>query len=156
MNKRNKVKHLNLKKSHREALIRNMALSLFKYERIESTKARLKVLQSYVDKLITRAKKNLTDIDEASKLHNKREVMKKIKNRDIVVKIFDDIAVRNKDRNGGYTRVYNLVNRISDNSEVALLELVNRKEREELIQEIEEKNRERRRQKLESQSKDRK
>lgn len=95
MNKRNKVKHLNRNKGHRDALINNMITSLFKYERIESTQAKLKVVRSHAEKLITRAKKNLvTDLKPEVQLHNKREVMKRIKDREVVVKLFEDIAKR--------------------------------------------------------------
>ncbi|RHX95800.1 50S ribosomal protein L17 [Leptospira yasudae] len=140
MNKRNKVKHLNRNKGHRDALINNMITSLFKYERIESTQAKLKVIRSHAEKLITRAKKNLVaDLKPEVQLHNKREVMKRIKDREVVVKLFEDIAKRFESKNGGYTRVLKLVNRASDNSEVGILELTSRKERATLLKEREEK-----------------
>ncbi|MFQ3856601.1 50S ribosomal protein L17 [Leptospira kirschneri] len=140
MNKRNKVKHLNRNKGHRDALINNMITSLFKYERIESTQAKLKVVRSHAEKLITRAKKNLvTDLKPEVQLHNKREVMKRIKDREVVVKLFEDIAKRFETKNGGYTRVLKLVNRISDNSEVGILELTSRKEKSILLKERTEK-----------------
>ncbi|EKO16495.1 50S ribosomal protein L17 [Leptospira kirschneri] len=140
MNKRNKVKHLNRNKGHRDALINNMITSLFKYERIESTQAKLKVVRSHAEKLITRAKKNLvTDLKPEVQLHNKREVMKRIKDREVVVKLFEDIAKRFETKNGGYTRVLKLVNRISDNSEVGILELTSRKEKSTLLKERTEK-----------------
>ncbi|MCE9499611.1 MAG: 50S ribosomal protein L17, partial [Leptospira sp.] len=100
MLKRNKVKHLNRNHSHRKAMINNMVTSLFEHERIESTLAKAKVVRSFAEKIITKAKKNL----EASKpellLHSKREVMRTIKDRDVVVKLFGDIAPRYKERNG--------------------------------------------------------
>ncbi|RHX92844.1 50S ribosomal protein L17 [Leptospira stimsonii] len=140
MNKRNKVKHLNRNKGHRDALINNMITSLFKYERIESTQAKLKVIRSHAEKLITRAKKNLAvDLKPEIQLHNKREVMKRIKDREVVVKLFEDIAKRFETTNGGYTRVLKLVNRASDNSEVGILELTSKKDRASLLKEREEK-----------------
>ncbi|MBE8380560.1 50S ribosomal protein L17 [Leptospira borgpetersenii] len=140
MNKRNKVKHLNRNKGHRDALINNMITSLFKYERIESTQAKLKVIRSHAEKLITRAKKNLVaDLKPEVQLHNKREVMKRIKDREVVVKLFEDIAKRFESKNGGYTRVLKLVKRASDNSEVGILELTSRKERAILLKERQEK-----------------
>ncbi|PJZ48303.1 50S ribosomal protein L17 [Leptospira saintgironsiae] len=140
MNKRNKVKHLNREKGHRDALINNMITSLFKYERIESTQAKLKVVRSHAEKIITRAKRNLaTDIAPAVALHNKREVLKRIKDRNIVTKLFEDIAVRYASTNGGYTRILKMINRASDNSEVGILELTNRKDRPTLIKEIKDK-----------------
>jgi large subunit ribosomal protein L17 len=130
MNKRNKVKTLNRSADHRKAMIQNMVTSLFMHERIESTSAKLKVARSFAEKLITRAKKNL---DEATKpeqqLHNRREVMKRINNPMVVDKLFNDIAKRFQERKGGYTRIYRLVNRPSDNSEMGLLELVDKKDR---------------------------
>ncbi|TGM13238.1 50S ribosomal protein L17 [Leptospira selangorensis] len=140
MNKRNKVKHLNREKGHRDALINNMITSLFKYERIESTQAKLKVVRSHAEKIITRAKRNLaTDIAPAVALHNKREVLKRVKDRNIVTKLFEDIAVRYAAVNGGYTRILKKINRASDNSEVGILELTNRKDRSALIKEIKDK-----------------
>ncbi|PJZ26732.1 50S ribosomal protein L17 [Leptospira hartskeerlii] len=140
MNKRNKVKHLNREKGHRDALINNMITSLFKYERIESTQAKLKVVRSHAEKIITRAKRNLaTDIAPAVALHNKREVLKRVKDRNIVTKLFEDIAVRYANTNGGYTRILKMINRASDNSEVGILELTNRKDRPTLIKEIKDK-----------------
>ncbi len=128
MNKRNKVKSLNRDSQHRKAMIGNMVTSLFKHERIESTLAKIKVVRSHAEKLITRAKKNLAqDLKPEMSLHNKKEVMKKIHDRDVVTKLFNDIALRFKDTNGGYTRILKLVNRASDNSEVGILELVSRK-----------------------------
>ncbi|TGJ98777.1 50S ribosomal protein L17 [Leptospira langatensis] len=140
MNKRNKVKHLNREKGHRDALINNMITSLFKYERIESTQAKLKVVRSHAEKIITRAKRNLaTDIAPAVALHNKREVLKRVKDRNIVTKLFEDIAVRYASINGGYTRILKKVNRPSDNSEVGILELTTRKDRPTLLKEIRDK-----------------
>ncbi len=134
MNKSNKVKQLNRTNKHRKALVQNMVTSLFKHERIESTVAKIKVIRSHAEKLITRAKYNLDDVKPEEALHNKREVMKRIKDRNVVVKLFEDIAPRFKERKGGYTRIFKLVNRASDNSEVGILELVDRKSREQLLE----------------------
>ncbi|MBE8417058.1 50S ribosomal protein L17, partial [Leptospira borgpetersenii] len=99
-----------------------------------------KVIRSHAEKLITRAKKNLVaDLKPEVQLHNKREVMKRIKDREVVVKLFEDIAKRFESKNGGYTRVLKLVNRASDNSEVGILELTSRKERAILLKERQEK-----------------
>lgn len=132
MNKRNKVKQLNRESTHRKAMINNMVMSLFEHERIESTITKIKVIRSFAEKLITRAKKNLDEIQPAEALHNKREVMRKINDRTLVDKLFTEIAPRYKEVNGGYTRIYKLVNRPSDNSEMGILELVNKKSREEI------------------------
>lgn len=117
-------------------MIGNLVTSLFLHERIESTHARAKVVRSFAEKLITRAKKNLQpDITPEKKLHNLREVMRTIHNKMVVDKLFNDIAHRFKDRNGGYTRIYKLVNRLSDNTERSLIELVERKDVETLKEE---------------------
>ncbi|MCB1140601.1 MAG: 50S ribosomal protein L17 [Leptospiraceae bacterium] len=132
MNKRNKVKQLNRDSNHRKALINNMVTSLFEHERIESSLAKIKVIRSHAEKLITRAKKNLEGIEPEKALHNKREVMKKIHDREVVIKLFEDIAPRFQERNGGYTRIYKLVNRASDNTEMGILELTSLKSKEEI------------------------
>jgi len=107
----------------------NMATSLFLHERIVTTKEKGKELKKITERLITRAKRNLllTDEDVAGKLHNKREVMRHIRNRDVVKKLFEDIAPRFKSRNGGYTRMYLLGRRAGDAAEMAIVELVDRK-----------------------------
>ncbi|MDA3899000.1 MAG: 50S ribosomal protein L17 [Spirochaetes bacterium] len=127
MRKLNNVKQLGRTSAHRKAMIANMITSLIQHERIVTTKQKAKILQSYSEKMITRAKKNLTATDAAA-LHNKREVMKTIKDRDVVAKLFDDIAKRVKDRKGGYTRIYLLGNkRAGDAADKAIIELVDSK-----------------------------
>lgn len=130
MRKLNSVKKLNKNSSHRKAMLDNMVTSLLDNERIVTTKQKAKVLKSETEKMITRAKKSLEITDEKDPriLHNKRIVMKRIKDRDVVAKLFNDIAVRNKDRNGGYTRIYLLgKRRDGDAAEQAIIELVERK-----------------------------
>lgn len=130
MRKRNSVNQLNRTASHRKAMIRNMAVSLFDHERIVTTRAKSKVLKSYAEKLITRAKKNLDDsADPSSKLHNKRVLMSQITDRGILTKLCDDLAPRYKERNGGYTRVIHLPERQADSAKMSIIELVDRKEK---------------------------
>jgi len=108
----------------------NMVTSLFKHERIITTKQKGKELKRISERLITRARKNLelTDEQVGEKLHHKRIVMRRIHDRDIVKKLFDDIALRYKDSNqGGYVRLYLLGKRPGDAAEMALVELVKRK-----------------------------
>ena len=128
MRNRNSVKQLGKNASHRNAMFDNMMTSLFIHERIVTTKQKGKVLKKLSERVITRAKRNLSipETEDAQKLHNKREVMKSIKDRDVIKKLFEDIAVRFKDRNGGYTRMYLLNRRIGDNAEMAIVELVDR------------------------------
>lgn len=129
MRHRNSVKQLGKTYSHRKAMFSNMVTSLFMHEKIITTKQKGKELKRISERLITRAKRNLelSDDDIGKKLHNKRIVMKKINNRDIVKKLFDDIAIRFKDRNGGYIRLYLLGRRAGDAAEMAVVELVERK-----------------------------
>ncbi len=129
MRNRNSVRQLGRSHAHRKAMYENMATSLFLHERIVTTKEKGKELKKITERLITRAKRNLllTDEDVAGKLHNKREVMRHIRNRDVVKKLFEDIAPRFKSRNGGYTRMYLLGRRAGDAAEMAIVELVDRK-----------------------------
>ncbi|GIX42845.1 MAG: 50S ribosomal protein L17 [Leptospiraceae bacterium] len=125
MRKGNKTKKLNRVTSHRKAMLRNMATSLLEHEQIITTRAKAKALKPFVERLITRAKYNLNDeLTPEKKLHNKRYVMRFIKNRKIVVKLFDDIAKRNQNRNGGYTRIIHLPERKSDSAKMSIIELV--------------------------------
>jgi len=111
-----KGRKLNRKKDHRKAMFNNMLESFFHYERIQTTAAKAKELRSLSEKMITRAKQNT--------LHNKRIVLKRLHNRDIVAKLFDDIAPRYQDVHGGYTRILKVGRRQGDGAHVSLLELV--------------------------------
>lgn len=125
MRKGNKTKKLNRVTSHRKAMLNNMATSLLDHEQIITTRAKAKVLKSFVEHLITRAKYNLDEqLPPEKKLHHKRYVMRFIKNRKIVVKLFDDIAKRNQNRIGGYLRIIHLPNRKNDGAEMSIIELV--------------------------------
>lgn len=129
MRHKNKVRILGRSHSHRKAMFENMVTSLFDHERIITTKEKGKELKIVSEKLITKAKRNIAipDSEAEKKLHNKKEIFRVIKNRDIVKKLFDDIAPRFKDRNGGYTRMYLLGQRNGDSAEMAIVELVERK-----------------------------
>lgn len=129
MRHRNSVRQLGRSHSHRKAMYSNMVTSLFMHERIITTREKGKELKRISERLITRAKRSnaLPDSDSAAKLHNKREVMKVIKNRDIVKKLFEDIAPRFKSRNGGYTRHFLISRRAGDAAEMLILELVDKK-----------------------------
>jgi large subunit ribosomal protein L17 len=115
--------------SHRKAMFGNMVASLILKERIVTTKQKAKVLKEISEKMITRAKRNLslTDNEVAKKVHNKREVLKTMRDRDALAKLFDDIAVRFKDRKGGYTRIVLMSHRPGDAAEKAIVELVVKK-----------------------------
>lgn len=126
MRHRNNVRILGRSHEHRKAMYANMLTSLFQHERIMTTKQKGKELKRLAERLITRAKANLnlTENDNAKKLHNKREVMRLIHNEDVVKKLFDDIAPRFITRPGGYTRMYLLDRRQGDAAEMAIVELV--------------------------------
>jgi len=105
--------------AHRKALHRSMVTSLFRYERIKTTKAKALAIRRSAEKLITRAK--------VDSVHNRRIVSSRLFDEGIVAKLFTDIAVRMKDRPGGYTRVLKLGERYGDAAEEVILELVDYK-----------------------------
>ncbi len=116
MRHRNRIKKLGKTASHRKAMMSNMMTSLLKWESIITTTQKAKALRSEVEKLITIAK------DDS--LHSKRRVMKVIKDRDVVKKLFSEIAPRYKERQGGYTRIVKAGLRQGDVAESAIIELV--------------------------------
>jgi large subunit ribosomal protein L17 len=102
--------------SHRKAMLNNMATSLFKHERIQTTLPKAKELRRYAEKLITRAKDDST--------HSRRLVFTAIRDKDVIKKLFGEIAPRFADRNGGYTRILKLDFRMADAAPTAVIELV--------------------------------
>nr|WP_090339910.1 50S ribosomal protein L17 [Mycolicibacterium malmesburyense]CRL68595.1 50S ribosomal protein L17 [Mycolicibacterium malmesburyense] len=105
--------------SHQKALLANLATSLFEHGRIKTTEPKARALRPYAEKLITHAKKGT--------LHNRREVMKKIRDKDIVHTLFAEIGPFYADREGGYTRIIKVENRKGDNAPMAVIELVREK-----------------------------
>ncbi|MCL2208945.1 MAG: 50S ribosomal protein L17 [Treponema sp.] len=105
--------------AHRKALHRNMVTSLFRKERIKTTKAKAYSVRRTAEKMITRAKEDT--------VHNRRIVSSRLYDEGIVAKLFTNIAVRMKDRNGGYTRIIKMGERKGDAAEVVILELVDYK-----------------------------
>jgi large subunit ribosomal protein L17 len=105
--------------SHQKALLANLATSLFEHGRIKTTEPKARALRPYAEKLITHAKKGT--------LHNRREVMKKIRDKDVVHTLFADIGPFFSDRNGGYTRIIKVEARKGDNAPMAVIELVREK-----------------------------
>ena len=102
--------------AHRRAMTRNMVTSLFRFERITTTKAKALEVRKSAEKLITRSK--------VDSVHNRREAAKFIQDEKILNKLFTEIGPRMKDRNGGYTRVLKLGFRQGDAADVVILELV--------------------------------
>jgi len=107
---------LNRTSAHRTALMRNMATSLFRYEKIRTTDPKAKELKSYAEKLIT--------ISKRGDIHSRRMVARDIHDKDVVVKLFEEIAPRYEAKHGGYTRIYKIGKRLGDNAEMSLIELV--------------------------------
>lgn len=105
--------------SHQKALLANLATSLFEHGRIKTTEPKARALRPYAEKLITHAKKGT--------LHNRREVMKKIRDKDVVHVLFAEIGPFFADRAGGYTRIIKVEARRGDNAPMAVIELVREK-----------------------------
>jgi large subunit ribosomal protein L17 len=105
--------------SHQKAILANLATALFEHGRIKTTEPKARALRPYAEKLITHAKKGT--------LHNRREVLKKIRDKDVVHSLFAEIGPFFSDRNGGYTRIIKVENRKGDNAPMAVIELVQEK-----------------------------
>jgi large subunit ribosomal protein L17 len=105
--------------SHQKAILANLATSLFEHGRIKTTEPKARALRPYAEKLITHAKKGT--------LHNRREVLKKIRDKDVVHSLFAEIGPFFADRNGGYTRIIKVEARKGDNAPMAVIELVREK-----------------------------
>jgi len=105
--------------SHQKAILANLATSLFEHGRIKTTEPKARALRPYAEKLITHAKKG--------SLHNRREVMKKIRDKDVVHTLFAETGPFFADRAGGYTRIIKVEARKGDNAPMAVIELVREK-----------------------------
>jgi len=106
--------------AHRWALFRNLLTDLFRHERITTTEAKAKAIRGLADQLITLAKRE--------NLHARRQVLAMVPDADVVRKMFDTVAARYADRNGGYTRIIHAGVRPGDGAPTVLLELVDRPE----------------------------
>ena len=102
--------------AHRKALHRSMVTSLFRYERVRTTKAKALAVRRTAEKMITRAK--------VDNVHNRRIVSGRLYNEGVVAKLFTVIAPRMKERNGGYTRILKIGQRLGDAAQMVILELV--------------------------------
>lgn len=111
-----KVNHLGRTKSHRDALLANLTISLIKAKRIETTLAKAKALRMYIEPLITKSKTDNT--------HSRRTVFSYLQDKESIKILFGEIAEKVSERNGGYTRIIKLGQRQGDNAVVALIELV--------------------------------
>ncbi len=111
-----KNNHLGRTTSHRKAMLSNMATSLILHKRITTTLAKAKVLRGYVEPLLTKSKSDTT--------HSRRTVFSYLQDKDATTILFREIAEKIANRPGGYTRIIKLENRLGDNAEMAIIELV--------------------------------
>jgi large subunit ribosomal protein L17 len=111
-----KFNHLSRTSSHRKAMLANMASSLIESKRITTTVAKAKALRTYVEPLITKAKDDTT--------HSRRVVFSHLQNKEAVSELFREVAAKIADRPGGYTRILRTGNRLGDNAEMCIMELV--------------------------------
>jgi len=111
-----KINHLGRTDSHRKAMLANMASSLILHKRITTTLAKAKALRTYVEPLITKSKNDTT--------HSRRTVFSYLKDKETVTILFREVAEKVANRPCGYTRIIKLGNRLGDNAEMALIELV--------------------------------
>lgn len=114
------LRKLNRTSSHRQAMLRNMANSLLKHEAIKTTLPKAKELRRVVEPLITLAK--------TPTLANRRLAFDRLRDRDTVVKLFNELGPRFQNRPGGYTRILKMGFRVGDNAPMAYMELVDRAE----------------------------
>jgi len=110
------INHLGRTSSHRKSMISNMAVSLILHKRITTTTAKAKALKTFVEPIITKSKEDST--------HSRRVVFGYLKDKSAVAELFRDISPKIADRPGGYTRILKTGNRIGDNAEMCILELV--------------------------------
>ncbi len=116
MRHKKKFNHLGRTAAHRSAMLSNMASSLIVHKRIKTTVAKAKALQLFVEPLITRSKEDTT--------HSRRMVFRKLQDKDAVSELFREISTKIMDRPGGYTRILKIGNRLGDNAEMCIIELV--------------------------------
>ena len=111
-----KINHLGRKTAHRKSMLANMACSLIENKRINTTTAKAKALKQFVEPLITKSKSDTTQ--------NRRIVFARLRQKEAVAELFRDVSAKIADRPGGYTRVIRLGNRLGDNADMAMIELV--------------------------------
>lgn len=111
-----KFNHLGRRASHRKAMLSNMACSLIEHKRINTTVAKAKELKKFVEPIITKSKNDTT--------HSRRTAFRYLKSKDAVKELFGTVAVKVGDRPGGYTRILKMGNRLGDNAEMCMIELV--------------------------------
>ena len=116
---------LGVKTAHRISLLANLSSSLIENGRIKTTLAKARALRPSIEKAITLAKKAHATDDVAKKVHYRRLAIARLRNKDAVKKLFDELVEQFVNRNGGYTRIYKLaLPRLGDAAEMALIEFV--------------------------------
>ncbi len=111
-----KFNHLGRKTAHRKSMLANMACSLIEHKRINTTVAKAKAIRQFVEPLITKSKNDTT--------HNRRIVFSYLRQKEAVTELFREVATKVADRPGGYVRIIKLGNRLGDNADMAMVELV--------------------------------
>jgi large subunit ribosomal protein L17 len=110
------INHLGRTSSHRKSMLANMATSLILHKRITTTTAKAKALRTYVEPIITKSKEDST--------HSRRTVFSYLKDKEAVAELFREVSPKIAERPGGYTRILKIGNRIGDNADMCILELV--------------------------------
>ena len=118
-----KINHLGRKTAHRKAMLANMACSLIEHKRINTTVAKAKALKQFVEPLITKSKADNNQTTEKG-THNRRIVFKSLRDKNAITELFSVVSEKIADRPGGYTRIIKLGNRLGDNADMAMIELV--------------------------------
>ena len=118
-----KFNHLGRTASHRKAMLANMACSLIEHKRINTTVAKAKALKQFIEPLITKSKAENNQTTEKG-THNRRIVFSNLRDKYAVTELFGEVANKVGDRPGGYTRIIKLGNRLGDNADMAMIELV--------------------------------
>lgn len=116
MRHKKKINHLSRTASHRKAMLRNMAISLIMHKRIKTTVAKAKALRTFVEPVINRSKEDTS--------HSRRTVFSRLQNKEAVNELFRELAPKIAERQGGYTRILKTGNRLGDNAEMCIIELV--------------------------------
>ena len=124
MRHKNRKHKLGASGPHRSAMMGNLSVALITHGRIETTLSKARALRPFIEKVITLAKKAEKSNDSASKLHLRRLAIARVRDKVAVGKLFDERASEFTERNGGYTRIYKLGQRIGDAAEMALIELI--------------------------------
>ncbi|MBN1562450.1 MAG: 50S ribosomal protein L17 [Anaerolineae bacterium] len=121
-------KRLGRDMGHRNALRRNLINDLLRLGRIRTTEAKARAIRGEAEKMITLAKRSLAHDDPNRAVHGRRILFARLRNKEVVAKVFDELAPRYEDRPGGYTRMYKLGMRKGDAAKMALIELVDNEE----------------------------